>query len=105
MNKLVQINFTGCKVKSLDALKNCTTIELAYLGENQISDLTPLANCKGLKELYAANNALNGNVNALKGLTILDFIDLSGNNYDSDELLEYLSYEIYTDSDSFLYSE
>lgn len=105
MKKLVQINFTGCKVKSLDALKNCTTIELAYLGENQISDLTPLANCKGLRELYASNNALNGNVKALKGLTILEFIDLSGNNYDSDELFEYLCYEIYTDSDSFLYSE
>lgn len=105
MKKLKQINFTGCKVKSLDTLKNCTTIELAYLGENQISDLTPLANCKGLRELYASNNALNGNVKALKGLTILDFIDLSGNNYDPDELLEYLSYEIYTDSDSFLYSE
>ena len=105
MNKLVQINFTGCKVKSLDALKNCTTIELAYLGENQITDLTPLANSKGLKKLYASNNALNGNVKALKGLTILEFIDLSGNNYDSDELFEYLCYEIYTDSDSFLYSE
>ena len=103
MKKLVQINFTGCKVKSLDALKNCTTIELAYLGENQISDLTPLAKCKGLKELHVSNNALNGNVKALKGLTILDYLNLIGNNYDKDELFEYLCYEVYSDEDSFLY--
>ena len=103
MKKLVQINFTGCKVKSLDALKNCTTIELAYLGENQISDLTPLAKCKGLRELYASNNALNGNVKALKGLTILDYLDLSGNNYDGDELFECVCYAMYSDADDFLY--
>lgn len=102
MKKLVQINFTGCKVKSLDALKNCTTIELAYLGENQISDLTPLAKCKGLKELHASNNALNGNVKALKGLTVLNILDVSGNNFDADELLEYVTYEMYY-SDSFYY--
>lgn len=103
MKKLVQINFTGCKVKSLDALKNCTTIELAYLGENQITDLTPLANSKGLRELHASNNALNGNVKALKGLTILDYLNLSGNNYDGDELFEYVCYEMYSDEDGFLY--
>lgn len=105
MKKLTQMYFSGCKVKSLDALKKCKTLEIIYIDDNQLSDLTPLANCKGLKELHAANNALNGNVKALKGLTILDYIDVSGNNYDPDELLEYLSYEIYTDSDSFLYSE
>lgn len=103
MKKLVQINFTGCKVKSLDALKNCTTIELAYLGENQITDLTPLANSKGLRELHASNNTLNGNVKALKGLTILDYLNLSGNNYDGDELFEYVCYEMYSDEDGFLY--
>ncbi len=103
MKKLVQINFTGCKVKSLDALKNCTTIELAYLGENQISDLTPLAKCKGLRELYASNNALNGNVKALKGLTILDYLNLSGNNYDGDELFECVCYAMYSDADGLLY--
>lgn len=103
MKKLVQINFTDCKVKSLDALKNCTTIELAYLGENQITDLTPLANSKGLRELHASNNALNGNVKALKGLTILDYLNLSGNNYDGDELFEYVCYEMYSDEYGFLY--
>lgn len=105
MKKLAHLNLYNCSVSSLAPLKKCTTIEYINLDNNNVSDLTPLANCKGLRELHAANNALNGNVKALKGLTILEFIDLSGNNYDSDELLEYLSYEIYTDSDSFLYSE
>lgn len=104
MKKLTQMHFSGCKVKSLDALKKCKTLELIYIDNNQLSDLTSLANCKGLKELHAANNALNGNVKALKGLTILDYIDVSGNNYDPDELLEYLSYEVYTDSDGFRYN-
>lgn len=105
MKKLAHLNLYNCSVSSLSPLKKCTTIEYINLDNNNVSDLTPLANCKGLRELHAANNALNGNVKALKGLTILEFIDLSGNNYDPDELLEYLSYEIYTDSDSFLYSE
>lgn len=105
MKKLAHLNLYNCSVSSLAPLKKCTTIEYINLDNNNVSDLTPLANCKGLRELHAANNALNGNVKALKGLTILEFIDLSGNNYDPDELLEYLSYEIYTDSDSFLYSE
>lgn len=105
MKKLAHLNLYNCSVSSLAPLKKCTTIEYINLDNNNVSDLTPLANCKGLRELHAANNALNGNVKALKGLTILEFIDISGNNYDPDELLEYLSYEIYTDSDSFLYSE
>ena len=103
MKKLKQINFIDCKVKSLNALKKCTTIELAYLSNNQISDLTPLANCKNLKELYAKNNALNGNVKALKGLTILDVLDVSDNNYDKDELYEYICYEVYQDDNGFTY--
>ena len=103
MKKLKQINFIDCKVKSLNALKKCTTIELAYLSNNQISDLTPLANCKNLKKLYAKNNALNGNVKALKGLTILDVLDVSDNNYDKDELYEYICYEVYQDDNGFTY--
>lgn len=103
MKKLTQMYFSGCKVKSLDALKKCKTLEIIYIDDNQLSDLTPLANCKGLKELHAANNALNGNVKALKGLTILDYLNLSGNNYDGDELFEYVCYEMYSDEDGFLY--
>lgn len=103
MKNLKQINFTGCKLKSISALKKCKKIELAYFGENNITDFTPLANSKGLKQLHASNNGLNGNVKALKGLTILEYLGLQGNSFDKDELYEYISYELYTDKDGFEY--
>lgn len=102
MKKLAHLNLYNCSVNSLAPLKKCTTIEYINLDNNNVSDLTPLANCKGLRELHAANNALNGNVKALKGITILEFLDVSGNNYDSEELLEYISYEVYW-GESFTY--
>lgn len=103
MKNLKQINFTGCKLKSISALKKCKKIELAYFGENNITDFTPLANSKGLKQLHASNNGLKGNVKALKGLTILEYLGLQGNSFDKDELYEYISYELYTDKDGFEY--
>lgn len=103
MKKLAHLNLYNCSVSSLAPLKKCTTIEYINLDNNNVSDLTPLAKCKGLRELHAANNALNGNVKALKGLTILDYLNLSGNNYDGDELFECICYEMYSDADSFLY--
>lgn len=103
MKKLAHLNLYNCSVSSLAPLKKCTTIEYINLDNNNVSDLTPLAKCKGLRELHAANNALNGNVKALKGLTILDYLDLSGNNYDVDELFECVCYAMYSDADDFLY--
>ena len=103
MKKLAHLNLYNCSVSSLAPLKKCTTIEYINLDNNNVSDLTPLAKCKGLRELHAANNALNGNVKALKGLTILDYLDLSGNNYDGDELFECVCYAMYSDADDFLY--
>lgn len=103
MKKLAHLNLYNCSVSTLAPLKKCTTIEYINLDNNNVSDLTPLAKCKGLRELHAANNALNGNVKALKGLTILDYLNLSGNNYDGDELFECVCYAMYSDADGLLY--
>ncbi|MGN0637872.1 MAG: leucine-rich repeat domain-containing protein [Huintestinicola sp.] len=104
MKKIRNLHLYGCGLKSLEPFKGCTKLEYVYIGDNQITDLTPLCGNNGLIDLYAQNNKLNGNYNAIKGLTILDILDISGNGFnDPDELYEFICSEIYSDDDFFIY--
>lgn len=105
MKKLKGIHLNGCKLKSLEPFSGCTMLEYAYVGENQLTDLTPLAGNTGLRILSAPNNKLNGKCSALKGLTILEELDVSGNGYDAapELLYNYLCSYVYQDEDSFTY--
>lgn len=104
MKKLKELHLGSCGIKSIKPLKSCTKLETVLLYDNSITDLTPLAGCKKLKHLEAQYNMLNGNLKAIKGLTILEYLDISGNNYnDADSLYEYLRYQVYSDDDGFTY--
>ncbi|MDD7428908.1 MAG: protein kinase [Oscillospiraceae bacterium] len=105
MTQLIQLYMHGCGLKSLEPFSGCTMLEVVYVGENQLTDLTPLAGNPGLKVLHATNNQLNGNCSALKGLTILDELYLTGNGYDAaPELLEnYINTYLYSDEDGFIW--
>lgn len=58
-------------------------LEYVDVSDNQIADLTPLAG-KKLITLKASNNKLNGNYDAIAGLSIFDELHLDGNGYDAD---------------------
>lgn len=104
MKKLVHLNLYNCGISSIAPLKNLTAIEYIYLDYNNLSDLTPLAKCKRLNELHASNNSLNGNLKALKGLTILTLLDISGNGFTlNNKLSDFMNNDIRSDSDGFLY--
>ena len=104
MKNIRNLHLNGCGLKSLEPFRSCTMLEYVYVGDNEITDLTPLCGNSGLIELNAQNNKLNGNYNALKGLTVLNWLDISGNGFnDPDELYEVMCYDIYSDDDGLAY--
>lgn len=104
MKKIRNLHLFNCGIKSLEPFKGCTKLEYVYIGNNQISDLTPLCGNKGLMDLDAHNNNLNGNYDAIRGLTILNYFDISENNfYDPDELFEFMCNDIFSDDDGLAY--
>lgn len=51
-----------------------------------------------------ASYSLNGKLQAIKGLTVLDRLDISGNGYnDPDKLYDYVCTKLYSDDDGFEY--
>lgn len=96
VKKLKKLTVIGCGnngISDISALSGHTKLEEAWIYGNKISDLTPLADCTAIKKLDAKNNALNGKLKALKGLTVNEMLNISGNGYDQDpdSLYDYLS--------------
>ena len=104
MVNLTEVQLGECGLNNIKALSNCRMLEIVYVYDNNITDLTPLASCKNLSYLNAANNRLNGNFDAIKGLTILDWLDIAGNGYSGyNTIYEFMTTEIDSDSDGFNY--
>ena len=72
----------GCdnaSVESLIGIGNFTNLKTLSLSQNNITDISPLANLTNLKELYLWGNQID-NVTALGNLTNLEVLVLSQNN-------------------------
>jgi Leucine-rich repeat (LRR) protein len=68
----------GKGVQSLDGVEQLPALKNLNLSHNDVSDITPLANVKGLEVLYATNNKIDS-VDALKALPELNAISLRSN--------------------------
>ena len=103
--ELKYIHFLDCGLTSIAPLKDCTKIEEIYISDNKLATLTPLGNSKQLKYLYAANNALNGNYDAITGLTVFEVLDISGNGYEADaaKLNDFLYSNLATDENGVIW--
>lgn len=107
IKKLKKLTVIGCGnngISDISPLSGLTKLEEVWIYGNNISDLTPLANCTALKKLDAKYNALDGDLNALSGLTINEMLNVVGNGYDADPdgFYEFTA-EIYSDDDGFIY--
>lgn len=70
-------------IEDITPLADCKYLEYVDVSNNLITDLTPLTG-KKLVTLKASNNKLNGNYDAIKGLSIFNELYLDGNGYDAD---------------------
>jgi Leucine-rich repeat (LRR) protein len=70
---------SGKGVQSLEGMEQLPSLKNLNLSHNQLSDIEPLANLKGLQVLYATNNDIES-VEALETLTELNAVSLRSNN-------------------------
>lgn len=91
-------------IKDVSPLKNLTNLQYASFSNNYIGDFTPLAGNRFTElHLFDQNGAINGNFDAIKGLTVYETLYVTHGNYnDVDALLVYIKNNLYTDSDGFM---
>jgi internalin A len=65
-------------IKSLVGLEHCTDLMLIDLGNNEITDLTPIANLKKLQSVSLAHNKIV-DLKPLENLTAMQLLDVSDN--------------------------
>ncbi|MGX7111552.1 leucine-rich repeat domain-containing protein [Gemella cuniculi] len=65
-------------IKNISGLEKAINLEYLELGENEITDLTPLTNLNNLKHLSLFRNRIT-NVEPLANLTNLEYLDLYAN--------------------------
>jgi internalin A len=76
--KISQVVAKGAGIASLSGLEHCAALMLVDLEENQIEDLSPLADLKLLQSVNLAKNQIQS-LEALAGLTAMQYLELSGN--------------------------
>ena len=82
--KLTRLIATRKQITSLTGLEDATALERLDVGQNAITDLTPLSGLtSSLENLDVANNQI-ADVEPLRGLTSLERLDLRNNNQITD---------------------
>lgn len=108
VKKLKKLTVIGCGnngISDISPLSGLTKLEEVWIYGNKISDLTPLADCTAIKKLDAKYNALNGDTDALMGLTVNEMLNVSGNGYDADPdgFYDFICEYTYSDNDGYTY--
>lgn len=102
-SELEELWLYGNNISDISALKGCKKIKRVDFANNRITDLTPLCSSKGIIDIRATNNRLNGNLKAIKGLTVSGNLYIDGNGYEEASLSEYINNNLYSDDDGFTY--
>lgn len=71
-------NDKGATLEDISCLKYAENLETCYLNNTNISDLTPIADLKNLKKLYINDDEKIADISALKNLTQLAILNISG---------------------------
>lgn len=101
-SELEELWLYGNNISDISALKGCKKLKKVDFANNRITDLTPLCSSKGIIDIRATNNNLNGNLKAIKGLTISGNLYIDGNGYEEASLTKYINSELYSDDDGFM---
>ncbi len=76
----------NCGISDISALADKTRLEYVFIGDNYVTDISPLENCNKLKQI-GFNEAQIGNIEALRDKTDLEKVCLTGCNLTSIEPL------------------
>lgn len=81
LNDVKTLNMWGFNLKDITIFERMPNIEICSLAVNQISDISPLAFCRKLRELYLRQNAISDfkQLTYLQDLRHLRILSLSGN--------------------------
>lgn len=78
VKSISQVKGKGLGIESLEGLQHCVAVQLIDLEDNEIEDLTPLAELKMLQSINLAENRIRS-VKPLEKLTRVQYLELSNN--------------------------
>ena len=95
MKKLQKVCLFNCGISDISALSGKQDLQYIYLGSNWISDVSPLWDCAGIRELDLTDNSLDENsISTFFGITVDGTVNVGGNGYtqeQADRICEQLS--------------
>ncbi|MGN1109301.1 MAG: leucine-rich repeat domain-containing protein, partial [Oscillospiraceae bacterium] len=95
MKKLQKVCLFNCGISDISALSGKPDLQYIYLGSNWISDVSPLWDCAGIKELVLTDNSLDeSSIGTFFGITVDGTVNVAGNGYtqeQADRICEQLS--------------
>lgn len=86
VKNISQVKGKGLGIKSLEGLEHCVAVMLIDLEDNEIEDLTPLAELKLLQSINLADNRIRS-VKPLEKLERVQYLELSNNQVKNIESL------------------
>lgn len=78
LQELTVLDASRSGIRNLGGIEYCTNLTELYLGNNQISDISPLAESSGLTELYLSSNQIS-DISPLAELNELNTLYLGAN--------------------------
>ncbi len=78
VKRISEVRGKGKSIKSLEGLQHCVEVQLIDLEDNEIADLTPIADLKLLLSINLAGNQVES-IEALKDLERVQYLELSSN--------------------------
>ncbi|MCH5349936.1 MAG: cellulase family glycosylhydrolase [Oscillospiraceae bacterium] len=106
LKNLNEIWLSRNNISDISSLKNHTKLKRVSLSNNKLKSITALAKSTGIQDLYAENNNFNGNLNAIKGLTVNSDLYVGGNGFEvhtEEEVLDFINNQMYSDEDGFMF--
>jgi Leucine-rich repeat (LRR) protein len=77
-NRSSKLDVTGCEIAYLPDFADMSHVTVLFIGDNKISDISPLSALVNLSELYINNNQIR-NIRPLLALNKLRVLQLQGN--------------------------
>ena len=90
VKKISRVIGVGKNIQSLEGMQHCASVMLIDLGDNQITDLTPLAGLKKLQSVTLSKNKIK-DVQPLAELTAIQLLDIADNEVESLDAVKKMS--------------